>query len=934
MGTATVAPRLDEANQPVPPIALSKTKSPTSPPDITAVSLVDTSTDDSKRFEDASFATAITLTEGVPVSTKSIGYKVAGTLYVQAETSEIVGEDKTTTIYSDPSNINVIAAGNSGVSGVPSNIFDGIDSHYRATHFSVTLPSIPYDSSLGGVMVQTMAGVNSGFTAYLVRVNNGDWYRLGEKGPDPSWNNVNFGTDFPWAIQISQNVFKLTPPNETGTLDVIEFMHNLITDAGHDSSNGLVSGTPTANLTNRFGVKGIIVNQELLLDGESTVKLTLADNKDLDKFEAGDLVQQDSANALASDVIIGETTGFYAGQVEASPTLYPDGAYWEDVAYGNGIYFMVAYGTNSEKQPEYATSRDGLNWTTGDTTQIDMEYPGFKSIDYGKDIFVVGEQGAVHYFDNNGNYISKSKLNYTEEITIYKTSYNKDLDIYVSQCTRPGNVAIAYYSDTDDSEGLPVWQVANIPAGTLRQNGGMAYGDNRFVSCGAINNSTDATSLTSTNGKNWTALSGNFYNIKGVCYNIDRFIAVDLNGTVIQLLDGATAWTVVSTQSHGFRSLSADGYGTIIAGDLGTLYYSEDNGLTWTEMSVPSSVYAGYSNALIYNNGTLVAGVLSSAATTKSLNIRAFVGDAATLTLSGVKDLAKFELGSTVSQDDNAATGNLVDIDLDTPSVTVIGNTAGWSANTNNFIVGTADAGKGEFVSTTGVTMTLTPISGAWSANTGNYAVGPRKVEDEATLYLKTNSSREVTGVSNAPVYYDTLETTDEITFNLAPGTGNTWDQEFPDGTTIQACVYADNTTFGGGRSPETGTIDSNLLQPGSTTVRNLTQAEVNATKLLFETTEHRRCKHMCDVTARAAEIRAQFEAQGYTTQQINTLLNESVTPEPETPVAISGYYPLYTSEAEANSAGNGTSHTHLFNDITYYMPNGVTFYHGNYDGY
>ncbi len=56
--------------------------------------------------------------------------------------------------------------------------------------------------------------------------------------------------------------------------------------------------------------------------------------------------------------------------------------------------------------------------------------------------------------------------------------------------------------------------------------------------------------------------------------------------------------------------------------------------------------------------------------------------------------------------------------------------------------------------------------------------------------------------------------------------------------------------------------------------------------------------------------------------------------PAPETPQAIDGYYPLYTSEAEANSAGNGTSHTHLFNDITYYMPNGVTFYHGNYDGY
>ena len=46
---------------------------------------------------------------------------------------------------------------------------------------------------------------------------------------------------------------------------------------------------------------------------------------------------------------------------------------------------------------------------------------------------------------------------------------------------------------------------------------------------------------------------------------------------------------------------------------------------------------------------------------------------------------------------------------------------------------------------------------------------------------------------------------------------------------------------------------------------------------------------------------------------------------------AIDGYYPLYTTEAAANGAGDGTHHTHTFNGTTYYMPNGVTFYHGDY---
>ena len=48
-------------------------------------------------------------------------------------------------------------------------------------------------------------------------------------------------------------------------------------------------------------------------------------------------------------------------------------------------------------------------------------------------------------------------------------------------------------------------------------------------------------------------------------------------------------------------------------------------------------------------------------------------------------------------------------------------------------------------------------------------------------------------------------------------------------------------------------------------------------------------------------------------------------------PFAINGYYPLYPTAEAANFAGNGTSHTHEFFGKTFYMPNGVTIYHGNY---
>ena len=59
----------------------------------------------------------------------------------------------------------------------------------------------------------------------------------------------------------------------------------------------------------------------------------------------------------------------------------------------------------------------------------------------------------------------------------------------------------------------------------------------------------------------------------------------------------------------------------------------------------------------------------------------------------------------------------------------------------------------------------------------------------------------------------------------------------------------------------------------------------------------------------------------------------------------VNGYYPLYyNSEIATIKSPVNTYHTHVFNGITYYMPDGLvensTFFHGNYydvfflDGY
>tara|TARA_B110001452_G_C15151397_1_gene400721 strand:+ start:759 stop:959 length:201 start_codon:yes stop_codon:yes gene_type:complete len=49
-------------------------------------------------------------------------------------------------------------------------------------------------------------------------------------------------------------------------------------------------------------------------------------------------------------------------------------------------------------------------------------------------------------------------------------------------------------------------------------------------------------------------------------------------------------------------------------------------------------------------------------------------------------------------------------------------------------------------------------------------------------------------------------------------------------------------------------------------------------------------------------------------------------------PIAVNGFYPLYTTLEEARGASpEKTYHQHKFNGKTYYMPDGVTHYHGDY---
>tara|TARA_B100000900_G_scaffold406958_1_gene418856 strand:+ start:2953 stop:3285 length:333 start_codon:yes stop_codon:yes gene_type:complete len=58
-----------------------------------------------------------------------------------------------------------------------------------------------------------------------------------------------------------------------------------------------------------------------------------------------------------------------------------------------------------------------------------------------------------------------------------------------------------------------------------------------------------------------------------------------------------------------------------------------------------------------------------------------------------------------------------------------------------------------------------------------------------------------------------------------------------------------------------------------------------------------------------------------------------------EKPMVVNGYYPLYKKELTSNlvsklTGGDGKSHQHKFDNLTYYMPNqnnALKLYHGDY---
>jgi sugar lactone lactonase YvrE len=136
------------------------------------------------------------------------------------------------------------------------------------------------------------------------------------------------------------------------------------------------------------------------------------------------------------------------------------------------------------------------------------------------------------------------------------------------------------------------WTRGTVPANVLYQ--GLAFNDSHYVAAGYRFDAGRST-LTlgrSTDGRTWQEVgpadtAGQF---RGIAYGAGRFVAVGLDGAMLQSADGLTWSRPTIDNSRTLRAIRFAAGRFLAVGDAGTVFVSTD-GLTWQNRSVETASY-------------------------------------------------------------------------------------------------------------------------------------------------------------------------------------------------------------------------------------------------------------------------------------------------------------------------------------------------------
>ena len=371
--------------------------------------------------------------------------------------------------------------------------------------------------------------------------------------------------------------------------------------------------------------------------------------------------------------------------------------------------------------------------------------------------------------------------------------------------------------------------------------------------------------------------------------------------------DGGLTWVQKSNNGGQFTNIATDNNGNWTAVNSSKTganaaygaIYSTDDGETWT---TTSNLAGGVEQSAIeYAQGVWCA-IAYNRATYQSV-FPSFNGFVAGSVENGggsslYTDSLVYGNGFWMS---GARTGN---------SISISSNGLNFTANTSlPFGVGDLEYSNGYFYATSYTNGLYKSADGlSWTQidlpDIGDGSVYKVRATATGRVYV-TISSKEF-------MYYSD----DGVTFTKQSLPAKCGLMLVANGPRVIISVSGDNTQL--------------MMYPPATT-RSLTADELDDQSLSFATYNNRRdATQREEALGERESLRQALIADGATVSEVASLFAMTVSAQAQ---AISGYYPLYTTEADADAAGNGASHAHVIDGVTYYMPDGgVPIYHGNYN--
>lgn len=217
------------------------------------------------------------------------------------------------------------------------------------------------------------------------------------------------------------------------------------------------------------------------------------------------------------------------------------------VTYGNGVW--VAAGSGSTSNPAVSTSTNGTTWSAAtDLTAVLGSGFNIRSITYGGGVFCI-----------------------------------------VGAATGSANTTVCATS----ANGLS-WTQRTVPSG---QYTAIAYGGGLFMAVGVNSSSGAGYAASSPDGIAWTSRTISSLYWAGITYQNGYFVAVGTANnsygttTIAARANGAANFSNVTVPSGAYTSVSSSGNRVVAANyNANTFIYSDDDGLTWKEATVPATL--------------------------------------------------------------------------------------------------------------------------------------------------------------------------------------------------------------------------------------------------------------------------------------------------------------------------------------------------------